>query len=505
MTSSSASAFLALSLRSHGSHTLLMTAAIVAVYLRLREEEEKKKRKKKKKKRDHEETTASWEGTISSSESLPKMARTNHILRRHDRAAAVPVPQSIRVPIKPKATGRMAIPRVRKTIGHIHEQLGPAHFRRVYNLSLEEFRQLLRCIEPQLNQRKTTLRGRNGPVPFDTALSATLRFLRGDAVPQIMESHGVSRATLYDTLWQTIAAINECPALAFSSSAHHTVSPCHPDAEQQLQPQTTSPAGGEYRAECLGGMILSIDKPRQIDDYHYQHHRAAAASSSSALDGRHDIIMTTTTTTTNTNGPKTNPRHYYYYYYAGKGRKPTYGFNLQAICDAHGRFLTVSIQHPAAISKRASFRTSLSLTATTNTNNNNMTDGTGLAQNLAILGHSSCAVTAAAAVAATDDGTGGLSHPSITTPYISTTGGRNTSQSGARADFNYYHSQVTSMALSFPFILLLLARHQIIVWFVVLLTRSAYSFFLSFRSLPWTCSLPPSLSLSLCLLAKNDH
>ena len=40
------------------------------------------------------------------------------------------------------------------------------------------------------------------------------------------------------------------------------------------------------------------------------------------------------------------------------GRKGKYGLNLQAVCDAHCRFIDVSLQHPASASDCLSYVTS---------------------------------------------------------------------------------------------------------------------------------------------------
>lgn len=258
---------------------------------------------------------------------------------------------------------RSAIPRRRLNIDDVYNQLGPQYFRRAYRMTFDDFRLLESYVSPYMSYAKSK-KGRNGPVPTECALSATIRFLAGGAVYDIMQTHGVSHSTLYNCIWHTIAAINNCPHLKFKFPRKH-------EDQLALAAEFTkrSQAGFCCCVGCIDGMLLWIDRP-------------------TAEDCRQ---------------MKTGDAKFHC------TRKGKFGFNLQAVCDAHGRFMSVWIKTPGASSDFLSFlRSDLYFKL-----ENNL-----LKEGLVIFGDSAY-----------------VSNSYMVTPYRRGRGGH-------RDDFNYYQSQV---------------------------------------------------------------
>jgi hypothetical protein len=267
---------------------------------------------------------------------------------------------------------RTAIPRVRVGVDELYHRLGPVYFRRSHRMSYEDFQVLSATVVPYMEYSKCH-RGRNGPVPLTTALSATLRFLSGGSVYDIMLTHGVSHSTFYNCVWHTLAAINRCPLLMMKFPSSH---------EEQLKSakefSKKSVAGFDSCVGCIDGMLLWVEKPSKAD-----------CCSMKTGDAR--------------------------FYCSRKGR---YGFNLQAVCDANGRFTRVWIKTPGASSDFLSFiRSDLY---------NELENGL-LLEGLVLFGDSAY-----------------VSNCYMVTPYRKT-------RSGVRDDFNYYQSQVSnSTAFLYP-------------------------------------------------------
>lgn len=263
---------------------------------------------------------------------------------------------------------RTAIPRVRVSVEEIYARLGPNHFRRSHRMSFEDFQVLADAVVPYMVYAKCN-RGRNGPIPPTTALSSLLRFMSGGSVYDIMQTHGLSHSSLYNCIWHTISAINKCPILQikFPSSQDEQLK-----AAREFKGK--SAAGFECCVGCIDGMLLWTEKPTKAD----------------------------------CNMMKTGEARFYC------SRKSRFGFNLQAVCDAHGRFTRVWIKTPGASSDFLSFlRSDLY---------SELENGL-LSEGLVLFGDSAY-----------------VSNDYMVTPY------RN-ARSGTRDDFNFYQSQVSAVHL----------------------------------------------------------
>lgn len=258
---------------------------------------------------------------------------------------------------------RTAIPRVRTSIEEIYQRLGPNHFRRSHRMSFEDFQVLADAVSPYMDYANCN-RGRNGPIPLRTALSATLRFMSGGSVYDIMQTHGLSHSSLYNCVWHTILAINRCSILQMQFPSTH---------EEQRKVanefKSKSTAGFDCCVGCIDGMLLWIEKPTKVDCCKM----------------------------------KTGEARFYC------SRKSRFGFNLQAVCDAHGRFMQVWIKTPGASSDFLSFLRS---------NLYSELENGLLSEGFALFGDSAY-----------------VSNNYMVTPYRK-------ARSGPRDDFNFYQSQV---------------------------------------------------------------
>lgn len=88
-------------------------------------------------------------------------------------------------------------------------------FQMKFRMSSESFDKLYGMLRGRIT-KSLRLRGktRNGDIPPRLALAATLRWLAGGSVHEVMELEGVARSTAYNTMIDVLDAITECRALA---------------------------------------------------------------------------------------------------------------------------------------------------------------------------------------------------------------------------------------------------------------------------------------------------
>ena len=139
-----------------------------------------------------------------------------------------------------------------------------------------------------------------------------LRVFAGGDPLDIALVHGVSVRVVHYSVARVVNAINACPSLNINFPTH----------QQQLQIanefKLKSNAGFSNCVGCIDGILIWIQKPTW--------HEALDANI-----GQQKFLC---------------------------GRKKKCGFNMQAVCDHHGRFIDTDVSHPGATSDCLAFMTS---------------------------------------------------------------------------------------------------------------------------------------------------
>jgi hypothetical protein len=178
-------------------------------------------------------------------------------------------------------------------------------------------------------------------------------------------SHGMSLASIWNSIWRIVDAINECEELRIRFPEDHSI-------QRQIAAgfKAKSDVGFDNCVGAIDGLLICSEKPTEK----FAH------------------MM------------KTGSRAFYC------GRKCRFGYNMQAVCDAEGRFLSVWINHPASASDFIAFIRSKLYSK--------LTSPGFLADGLVIFGDN--------AYVSTDY---------MVTPYKNV-------RAGNKDDFNFFHSQL---------------------------------------------------------------
>jgi hypothetical protein len=213
--------------------------------------------------------------------------------------------------------------RIRRSVSSIFREHGPYYVRRAYRMTESAFWDLHTKLVPHMTTvrsnsqatRQKTHRngGKNGLIPTEIRLSAAIRYFAGGRPEDIAISHGIAHSEVFYSCWKVVDAVNKCPALAFGYPVCH-----EKQKELALAFKAKSAAGIDCCAGATDGMLLWIERP-------------TAADCERAHCG---------------------PKKFFC------GRKHKFGLNMQATCDAEGKFLDVSIAHPASTSDFLAFSTS---------------------------------------------------------------------------------------------------------------------------------------------------
>jgi hypothetical protein len=264
-------------------------------------------------------------------------------------------------PSKNKAS--KVIIRKRAKIENIEEILGDNYFRRSYRMSSDRFNQLVSLLKPFLPPKNRL--GPNGPIPIEIELSIALRYFAGGSPYDLLLSHGVSHSTIFNSIWRIVHAINECESLRILFPSDHNV-------QRQIAAgfKAKSQVGFDNCVGAIDGLLIWTEKPSE---------KAA-----------HEM--------------RTGSKAFFC------GRKGKFGYNLQAVADSDGRFLSVWLIHPASSSDFISFiRSKLYLKLNT---------PGFLAEDLVIFGDNAY-----------------VSTNYMVTPYKNI-------RAGPKDDFNFFHSQL---------------------------------------------------------------
>ena len=163
------------------------------------------------------------------------------------------------------------------------------------------------------NERKRAGNHINGPIGTAIRLSAAIRYFTGGDPLDIALVHGISHREVFYSVWAVVNAINQTKELDISFPTDHQ--------EQRNIAKgflAKSAAGFDNCVGAIDGLLIWIQKP-------------SADECLIAQCGAKQFYC---------------------------GHKHKFGLNLQGICDSQGRFLDISIGHPASASDYLAFITS---------------------------------------------------------------------------------------------------------------------------------------------------
>jgi DDE superfamily endonuclease len=225
-------------------------------------------------------------------------------------------------PAKKRGPRDKARLRVRRTMDSIFKQYGPYYVRRAYRMTEEAFWQLHVLLQPFMTstRRKPGCRtkkhkngGMNGLISTEIRLSAAIRYFAGGRPDDIAISHGIAHSEVFNSVWKVVDAVNACDALAFGFPE------CHEKQKAlALAFKSQSACSIDCCVAATDGLMIWIERP-------------SVKGCEAAHCGAKKFFC---------------------------GRKHKFGLNLQGTCDAEGRFLDVSIAHPASTSDFLAFTTS---------------------------------------------------------------------------------------------------------------------------------------------------
>lgn len=161
--------------------------------------------------------------------------------------------------------GSKHIKRTRKKVDNMFAELGHSCVR-AYKSSLVVFNNLYSMLKPYLiDQFGESKRGRpNGPIHNKLRLSIAIRFFCGASIYDIQLSHGVSKPSVYQSVYGVINAVNKCPHMTFNQEGVQF--PSH--EEQRIIAQGFFKRSAAEFGTCCGaidGMLVWTNQPSQAD------------------------------------------------------------------------------------------------------------------------------------------------------------------------------------------------------------------------------------------------
>jgi hypothetical protein len=262
--------------------------------------------------------------------------------------------------------------RYRVSVRDIYRQLGPTFFRRAYRMSYGLFRQLSKMLHMNMLEvmgRTQLLEPNyryipNGSIGMSVRLACAIRYFAGGSPYDLMTTYQISYSVVMRSVWFVVHAINCHSDLAIQYPEDHTEQQKIADGFKDV-----SAAGFNCCAGAIDGILLWILKPSPAD----------------------------------CESVGVGPAKFFC------GRKHKFGMNCQAVCDARGQFLDISILFPGATSDCVAFEGMTLYQAL---------EGGLLAPGLCFFGDNAY-----------------INSVFMATPYSAVTG-------GTRDAYNFYHSQV---------------------------------------------------------------
>ena len=206
------------------------------------------------------------------------------------------------------------IRRTRKSVPGMWDELGQ-YARKSYRMSWDTFQLLHETLEEKLieefgfKEEGEALYIPNGAIPTLLRLSAALRFFAGGAVYDIMLTHGLSKSSVYKSIYGVVNVVNREKSLSFNHNGAEF--PTH-DEQRAIASGFHAKSGADFDK-----IIMTIDGM---------------------------LIWTIQPSKSECEFLKIGERVFHCY------RKDKYGFLLMAGCDHETKFRWADIRHPAACS-----------------------------------------------------------------------------------------------------------------------------------------------------------
>lgn len=214
--------------------------------------------------------------------------------------------------------GKSARPRQRRRVDEIYKILGPTYFRRAYRMTYKSFCSLHDKLEAGINHalaRRNSTEGKkppipNGPISTRVRLACALRYFAGGSPYDIMVKYGISHTEIFRSVWCVVDAINRVEEFFIVYPDEH-------EKQRRIAAgfQAVSQAGFDNCAGAIDGILIWIHKP--------SHHESLQCDV-----GQKKFFC---------------------------GRKGKFGLNCQAVSDAKGRFLEMSIRYGGSTSDCLAF------------------------------------------------------------------------------------------------------------------------------------------------------
>ena len=273
--------------------------------------------------------------------------------------------------------------RRRKTIAQIHDELGPIYFCRAYRMTYDSFLKLSSLLKDGIEEARKRNKNAGGttpcitdgrknnkaPVPngrIDTTirLACAIRYFAGGSPYDIQCTAGVSNSEVLDSVWYVVEAINQLDDF----NIHY---PADELSQRRIADEFCSKSDVKMPscAGAIDGILVWVHKPSLKD------------AKKSGL-GQKKFFC---------------------------GRKHKFGLNCQAVSDARGRILDISIKYGGASSDLLAFEASSLY--------NKLEDGL-LAEDLTLFGDNAY-----------------VNKPYMCTPYPNVS-------SGPKDDYNFFQSQL---------------------------------------------------------------
>ena len=168
------------------------------------------------------------------------------------------------------------IKRSRRTGEQIYRCLGSPYFRRAYRLSYESFLFLHEKLSVGIAKAVDDLRPyeqrggrggnykpppvRNGPVSTSVRLACALRYFAGGSPYDIMAKYGISHASLYESIWAVVEAVNSCDEFSIEYPASETAQLKIAHEFENVSEVIFNNCGG-----AIDGILIWILKPSEED------------------------------------------------------------------------------------------------------------------------------------------------------------------------------------------------------------------------------------------------
>ena len=155
------------------------------------------------------------------------------------------------------------ITRTRREVSSLFQELG-GYQERAYHMNIDQFNELHQQLLTKLQEQFTTKRkcgkSPSGIITTKLCLSAEIRYFAGGSPLDIMLTHGISRQSVYCSVWGTTDAVNAMLHLSFHQ--HGAELPSH-NEQEEIAGGFKLRSKAEFDKVCLtvDGMLIWTVQP----------------------------------------------------------------------------------------------------------------------------------------------------------------------------------------------------------------------------------------------------